>query len=79
MLSYKHKTTSSPPLWRNHNYLLLQGGQKEALGGLGIPCRTQEKLQGVPFRIDRPVEIHPHFLHFNVLSSTLQESLQAFR
>ena len=27
MRSYKHKTTSSPPLWRNHNYLLLQGGQ----------------------------------------------------
>ncbi len=27
MRSYKHKTTSSPPLWCNHNYLLLQGGQ----------------------------------------------------
>lgn len=27
MKSYKHKTNSSPPLWRNRNYLLLQGGQ----------------------------------------------------
>lgn len=27
MLSHKHKATSSPPLWHNHNYLLLQGGQ----------------------------------------------------
>src|SRR2546429_9323764 len=27
MRSYKHKPTPSPPLWRNHNYLLLQGGQ----------------------------------------------------
>ena len=26
MKSYEHETTSSP-LWRNHNYLLLQGGQ----------------------------------------------------
>ncbi|MFL5654178.1 MAG: MFS transporter [Ktedonobacteraceae bacterium] len=26
MKSYEHETTS-PPLWRNHNYLLLQGGQ----------------------------------------------------
>jgi len=26
MKSHKHETTS-PPLWRNHNYLLLQGGQ----------------------------------------------------
>ena len=27
MLSHKHQTISSPPLWRNRNYLLLQGGQ----------------------------------------------------
>jgi len=26
MKSHEHETTS-PPLWRNHNYLLLQGGQ----------------------------------------------------
>src|SRR2546430_16896444 len=26
MKSYEHEPTS-PPLWRNHNYLLLQGGQ----------------------------------------------------
>src|SRR5690349_23613805 len=30
-------------------------------GGLGIACRTQEKLQRVAFRIDRAVEIHPGF------------------
>lgn len=27
MLSNTHETNSSPSLWRNHNYLLLQGGQ----------------------------------------------------
>src|ERR1700693_3758911 len=39
---------------------------KETFGRLGIARRTQEKLQGTPFRIDRPVEIHPHFLEFDV-------------
>jgi hypothetical protein len=40
--------------------------EEEAFGGLGIPCRTQEKLQRVPLRIDRPVEVHPGFSDFDV-------------
>jgi hypothetical protein len=39
---------------------------KEAFGGLGIACRTQEKLEGVAFRVDGPVEIHPFFSDFDV-------------
>src|SRR5207245_6680949 len=29
---------------------------KEAFGRLGVACRAQEKLQGIPFRIDRSVK-----------------------
>jgi len=43
----------------------VQGFLKEAFGGLGIPCRTQEKLERVPLRIDRPGEVHPDVLHFD--------------
>jgi len=39
---------------------------KEAFGGLGISRRTQEKLQGIAFGIDDPVEIQPGFLDFDV-------------
>ncbi len=39
---------------------------REAFGGLGIPRRTQEKLQGVPLRVNGPVEIHPGFADFDV-------------
>ncbi len=39
---------------------------KEAFGRLGIARRTQQKLQGVAFRIACPIEIHPGFSDFDV-------------
>ena len=43
----------------------MQGFDEEAFGRLGSPCRTQEKLEGVPFRVDGPVKVHPGFTDFN--------------
>jgi Insertion element 4 transposase N-terminal len=40
--------------------------EEEVFGGLSVPARTEEKLQGVAFRIDGPREIPPHFLDFDV-------------
>ncbi len=40
--------------------------EEEAFGGLGIARRAQEKLQGVAFRVDGPVEVHPGFFDFDV-------------
>jgi len=39
--------------------------QEEICGCFGIARRTQEKLERVPFRIDRSVEIGPRFFDFD--------------
>jgi hypothetical protein len=44
----------------------MQGFDEEAFGRLGIPCWTQEKLEGVTFRVDGPVKIHPGFANLGI-------------
>jgi len=44
----------------------VQRFKEEAFGGLGIPRRTQEKLQGVALRVDGSVEVHPGFADFDI-------------
>ena len=44
----------------------LRGDLKKYAGRFGIACRAQEKLERVAFRIDRSVEVRPHFLDFDV-------------
>ena len=44
----------------------LQCFAEKALGGLCIPSWTQKKLNGVPLRVDGPVEIDPDFFDFDV-------------
>ncbi len=44
----------------------MQRFAEETFGGLGIPRRTQEKLDRVPFGIDRSVQVHPGFADFDV-------------
>src|SRR6185437_13342391 len=39
---------------------------EKTLGGLGIACGTQEKLQGASVRIDRSIQIHPDPFDFEV-------------
>ena len=57
----------------------VQRFDEEACGRLSVPGGTEQKLPRVPVRIDRPVEILSHFFTLMYVSSTLQESLQAFR
>jgi len=40
--------------------------EEEAFGRLGIPHRTQEKLEGVALRVDGSVEIHPGVSDFYI-------------
>jgi site-specific DNA recombinase len=44
----------------------LEGLTEKALGGLGIAGRTQQKVESMALRIDRPVEVIPLFLNFDV-------------
>ena len=39
---------------------------REAFGGLGVPCRAQEKLERVAFGVDGSVEVRPRSFDFDV-------------
>jgi hypothetical protein len=38
---------------------------REAFGSLSMAPRAQEKLEGVAFRVDSPIEVHPIFSDFD--------------
>jgi hypothetical protein len=42
-----------------------EGFLEEALGGIGIPRLTEQKVDGLAGRIHGPVEVIPLFLDFN--------------
>ena len=40
--------------------------REKAFGCLCISCRTQEKIQSIPFRIHSAIQVHPHLFHFHI-------------
>ena len=56
-----------------------EGFQQEALGGCSISSWAEQELERIALRINRSIQIDPHFLTLIYVSSTRQESVVDFR